>query len=84
MDVPGLNPAEINDEKLLEHINQVRFNMSRVRHQPHLYRSMLMILDALEAEHRERIVRRRMEEHLEKNPSNVIELGTIEGIGPQK
>lgn len=84
MDVPGLNPAELNEEKLLERINQVRFNMTNVRHQPHLYNSMHMILEALEAEHRERIIRRRFEEEREKNPSNVIELGTIEDISPKK
>lgn len=83
MDIPGLNPAELNDDKLLERINQVRFNISHVAHQPHLHNSMLMVLRALEYEHQERIIRRQKEEQQEKNPSMVIELGTIQDISPR-
>ena len=77
MDVPGLNPAKLTDEQLLERINQCRFNASRVQHQPGLLNSVIMILDALEAEYHERLGSRRLQEEQQNSPQ-VIEIGTVQ------
>ena len=81
MDVPSFNPAELSDEKLVERINQCRFNASHLQHQPGLLNSVHMILEALEAEHHERMTTRRLQEDQDRkkqeSKSEVIEIGTI-------
>lgn len=82
MDVPGLNPAEITDEQLVDRMNQLRFNASKVQHHPQLYNSVVMILDALEAEYQDRMERRRYDEEQEKRRQNKvsdhIEIGSLD------
>lgn len=63
--------------ELLESIQKLRQAASGVHHNPSLFDSVIMYLNAAEAEYKERMQLEKTQKEIEKNPPGVIEIGSI-------